>query len=395
MFIPNPYRPGAGIMPAYLAGRETMMQNADEIIQTVKYGFPIRSVIYYGLRGVGKTVLLNRLLDMAVTADVSTEYIEIEETGRSFREEAALHIYKLMEQLSLARHAESYAKRALGILKAFSLRYSSDGFSAEISVDPLRGISDTGNINNDLTELFLALGKCAQEQHRGVILFLDEIQYMKKEDMEALFLALHRVNQKGYPLVVIAAGLPKIIQIAGKVKSYAERLFSYIPIGALDKPAAYLALTKPAEQVGFTYTDSAAQEVYRVTEGYPYFIQEYGKWIWQKHKDENPISIHAVKAAYPDFTNSLDKAFFRSRYARATHRELEFMFAMVKCGKLPCTIAQVAKIMHTKVQSISVLRAQLIYKGLVYDPARGLLDFTVPQFDEYLKRTYSNALSTD
>lgn len=385
MYIPNPYRPGAGETPAYLAGRDRTLEDGEKILTTISYGYPARSEIYYGLRGVGKTVLLNRLMDIGAELGVASESIEIENRNKNFKSELALKVYKLMTQMSRAKQLESYMVRALGILKAFSLKYSNDGFTTEISVDPVQGIANTGNASNDISELFLALGSVAKHQKKGAAIFIDEMQIMNAADMEALFVAIHRVNQKGYPLVLFGAGLPKIIKIAGKVKSYAERLFLFVKIDSLDMDAAALALTKPAEELQVSYTPDAVQEVLRITEGYPYFLQEYGSAIWET-KRGSTITLNDVKAAYAEFEHRIDESFFRIRYEKATHREIEFMLAMVETGTLPCTIRQVANILHVKLQSISVLRAQLIHKGLIYDSSRGMIDFTVPQFGQYLKR---------
>lgn len=385
MFIPNPYRPGAGENPAYLAGRDKIIENGTKILTTISYGYPARSEIFYGLRGVGKTVLLNRLMDIGTGLGVVSESIEIETHNVSFQSELALKVYKIMAQMSLARHLESYMVRALGILKAFSLKYSNEGFSAEIAVDPVQGIANTGNIANDISELFLALGAVAKRQKKGVAIFIDEMQIMRTADMEALFVAIHRVNQKGYPVVMFGAGLPKVLKLAGKAKSYAERLFLFSEIGSLDRAAAALALTKPAEELGVSYDDDAVDEVLRITEGYPYFLQEYGSNIWETDHGQ-VITLATVKSAYPEFEHRIDESFFRIRYEKATHRELEFMLAMAEIGTHPCSIRQVADAMHVKVQSISVLRAQLIHKGFIYALSRGEIDFTVPQFGAYLKR---------
>lgn len=386
---PNPYRPGAGMAPAYLAGREATIQDAEKALASIQAGYSTRSVIYYGLRGVGKTVLLNHIEDLAEQRDILAEYMEIAEREDAFHQQISLHIYKLLQQLSLENKLQNVWQRALSILKAFSVRYSPDGVSIEMNPAAGRGVSDTGDFANDLTELLLALGKVAQQKQRGVLLFIDEIQYMKDNELEALMEALHRTNQKGYPLTVIAAGLPKIAKIAGDVKSYAERLFDFIEIDSLTQEEATLALTKPAERFGVTYENDAIDAILEITQGYPYFIQEYGKWAWEEKKDKDVITKKTVQDAFERFERSLDGAFFKVRHDRATPRELEFMTAMVKCDSLPCTTKEIAKAMgEESLQRISPLRAQLIHKGFIYAASRGSVDFTVPQFDKYLKRTY-------
>lgn len=386
--LPNPYRPGAGMSPAYLAGRDNTINEAQNILQAINYGYSARSVVYYGRRGVGKTVLLNYIENLADEMDLPSEYMEIAERDRSFQYQIALHIYKLINRLSLLKNIESHIKKALSILKAFTIKYGCDDISIE--VNPANGISDTGNLANDMTELFLALGVIAQKQNKGVVLFIDEIQYIKDDEFEALMEAIHRTNQKNYPIVIFSAGLPKIAKIAGDVKSYAERLFDFIEIDSLNNEEAKLALIEPAKRFQINYTDEAVNKIIEITQGYPYFLQEYGKWVWECKKEENIIDIKIVNKAYDKFEQSLDKAFFKVRHDRATAREIEFMTAMVACEKLPCSTKEIANIMGESIQAISPLRAQLIHKGFIYAAKRGEVDFTVPQFDKYLKRVYNS-----
>lgn len=386
--LPNPYRPGAGMSPAYLAGRDNTINEAQNILQAINYGYSARSVVYYGLRGVGKTVLLNYIENLADEMDLPSEYMEIAERDRSLQYQMALHIYKLINRLSLLKNIESHIKKALSILKAFTIKYGCDDISIE--VNPANGISDTGNLANDMTELFLALGVIAQKQNKGVVLFIDEIQYIKDDEFEALMEAIHRTNQKNYPIVIFSAGLPKIAKIAGDVKSYAERLFDFIEIDSLNNEEAKLALIEPAKRFQIKYTDEAVNKIIEITQGYPYFLQEYGKWVWECKKEESIIDIKIVNKAYDKFEQSLDKAFFKVRHDRATAREIEFMTAMVACEKLPCSTKEIANIMGESIQAISPLRAQLIHKGFIYAAKRGEVDFTVPQFDKYLKRIYNN-----
>lgn len=386
--LPNPYRPGAGMSPAYLAGRDNTINEAQNILQAINYGYSARSVVYYGLRGVGKTVLLNYIENLADEMDLPSEYMEIAERDRSFQYQMALHIYKLINRLSLLKNIESHIKKALSILKAFTIKYGCDDISIE--VNPANGISDTGNLANDMTELFLALGVIAQKQNKGVVLFIDEIQYIKDDEFEALMEAIHRTNQKNYPIVIFSAGLPKIAKIAGDVKSYAERLFDFIEIDSLNNEEAKLALIEPAKRFQINYTDEAVNKIIEITQGYPYFLQEYGKWVWECKKEESIIDIKIVNKAYDKFEQSLDKAFFKVRHDRATAREIEFMTAMVACEKLPSSTKEIANIMGESIQAISPLRAQLIHKGFIYAAKRGEVDFTVPQFDKYLKRVYNS-----
>jgi hypothetical protein len=385
----NPYTPGAGRVPRYLAGREKVMQEAGQTLSNVAAGFPARSVVFYGLRGVGKTVLLSALEEMALDGDIPYEYIEVSERG-SFKYSLTLAANKLMRKLSVAEKAKNYAAKALGVLKAFQITYSKDG-DVSIGLDPSAvaaiGTADTGDFQNDLTELFLSLGTLAQKTGQGVALLIDEIQYLEDSEFEALIAAMHRVSQRSLPLALFGAGLPKIAKLAGDVKSYSERLFRFIEIDSLDKKAAKLALAEPAEGLGVSFTTEALEQIVAITEGYPYFLQEYGQQAWKRMEGKH-ITLQAVQNARQDFEKALDESFFKVRHDRATAKELEFMTAMVKCGKLPCSINQVAEKLGRSYANISPLRAQLIHKGFIYAANRGELDFTVPQFDRYLKRVY-------
>lgn len=389
--LPNPYTPGAGLVPSYLAGRDDTISEAREVIVSVAHGFPTRSIVYYGLRGVGKTVLLNKIEDIADENRVLYEHIEVSERS-SFKTSISFHIQKLIRQLSTKEQGKFYLDKALSILKAFQITYSPEGdvsLGLKDDISAAVGVSDTGNFQNDLTELFVSLGTLAQKNDRAVCLFIDEIQYLKDDEFEALIAAIHRINQKGLPVTLFSAGLPKIAKIAGDIKSYAERLFSFISIDSLKPEAAKLALTEPAKKLGVTYTDEAINEIIKITDGYPYFLQEYGKQAWAFIKD-NTIDIASVKNSYPIFEKNLDDSFFKVRYDRATPKEKEFMIAMADCGELPCTMAQIANKMQTNVQSVSPVRGQLIYKGFIYSARYGEVDFTVPQFKQYLKRVQSN-----
>lgn len=389
--IINPYTPGAGLVPNYLAGRDDTIAEAKEIIAYVAHGYPARSVIYYGLRGVGKTVLLNKIEEIAEENDVLYEHIEVSERS-SFKVSISLYIQKLIRQMSVKAKAENIWQKAMSVLKAFQITYSPEGdvsVSLKDDVVAAIGVSDTGNFANDLTELFVSMGNLAKNSESSVCLFIDEIQYLKDDEFEALITAVHRINQKGMPVTLFAAGLPKVTKIAGDIKSYAERLFSFISVGSLEPEAAKLALAEPAKKAGVTYTDEAINEILRITEGYPYFLQEYGKQVWNLMNNK-VIDLASVRTAYPLFEKSLDESFFKVRYDRATPKEKEFMHAMAECDNLPCSIAQIAVKMRTNVNSISPVRGQLIYKGFIYAPRYGEVDFTVPQFNQYLKRITHN-----
>lgn len=390
---PNPYKPGAGTPPLYLAGRRSDMDDAKAILSSIAAGMAMRSVIYYGLRGVGKTVLLNKIEEEAKELDIPAEFMEIEEKDEAFHRSIAFYVHKLIKRMSMKEKLSGYGRQALAILKAFSIKYSSQDISIE--VQPANGISDTGDLQNDMTELFLALGKVAEKNERGAALFIDEIQNIAPSEFSALMAAMHRVNQKGYPLIIFAAGLPKIAKLAGDTKSYAERLFQFKEIGHLSDEEAAKALTEPARRFNVSYEEVAVQQVIKETEGYPYFVQEYGKVAWDLSGGALTITGSTIDEAKPDFERNLDESFFKVRHDRATHKEICFLVAMAECQERPCKISEVAERLQMELRSISPLRAQLVSKGLIYPVDRGVIDFTVPHFDRFLRRRYPNGIEEE
>lgn len=380
----SPYTPGAGAMPRYLAGRESMLEEADKILEAVAMGYPQKPVIYYGLRGVGKTVLLNAIEEKAEELDILYAHIEIAEK-RSFIVQIANASKKIIHRMSVIESVKDLGHKALGILQAFQVTYNPEEqtFTAGIA-EPSMYIS-SGVLSDDLTEMFVAMGRMAAKAKRAICFFVDEIQYMKPNEMEALINALHRVNQLRLPITIYGAGLPKILKILGEVKSYSERLFQYIEVAELSDHAATDAIVKPATELGVQYEEEAVEEIKEWSKGYPFFIQELCNTIWEETESEI-IKKSDVERVIPVFLDKLDKGFFKIRYDRCTKKEHDFLFAMVRCGSLPCTISNVAKILGKRVSSISPTRAQLISKGIIYSTGHGEIDFTVPQFDRYLKR---------
>lgn len=380
----SPYTPGAGAMPRYLAGRESMLEEADKILEAVAMGYPQKPVIYYGLRGVGKTVLLNAIEEKAEELDILYAHIEIAEK-RSFIVQIANASKKIIHRMSVIESVKDLGHKALGILQAFQVTYNPEEqtFTAGI-VEPSMYVS-SGVLSDDLTEMFVAMGRMAAKAKRAICFFVDEIQYMKPNEMEALINALHRANQLRLPITIYGAGLPKILKILGEVKSYSERLFQYIEVAELSDHAETDAIVKPAAELGVQYEEEAVEEIKEWSKGYPFFIQELCNTIWEEIESEI-IKKSDVERVIPVFLDKLDKGFFKIRYDRCTKKEHDFLFAMVRCGSLPCTISNVAKILGKRVSSISPTRAQLISKGIIYSTGHGEIDFTVPQFDKYLKR---------
>lgn len=383
---PNPYTPGAGFMPAYLAGRENTIDDAKKYMYSLQKRYPQNSIIYYGLRGVGKTVLLNRIEQEADELDIMYEHIEISETGKNFIKQISNATNKFIRRMSITETAKTFASKAASILKSFMITYNAEdhSFSASLGGAVEENIS-SGDLSADLTELFVALGNTANKSDSTVCFFIDEIQYMSVNEMEALVNAIHRVNQLRLPIMIFGAGLPKILKTLGEVKSYSERLFRFVNITALSEKEARKAIEKPAVEYGITYSEDAIKNILSITEGYPYFIQEFCHTTWDI-TEGTVIKEEDILGAIKLFENRLDEGFFKVRYDRCTKMEKEFMFAMIKCDKLPCTISNVATIMHKKVNSISLTRGNLINKGLIYATDHAEIDFTVPQFDKYLRR---------
>ena len=387
----NPYTPGAGMVPRYLAGREALLEEVQDTLAYIANGYATRSIVYYGLRGVGKTVLLTEIENIAMENNIYYEHIEAMENG-SFMSSISLYVSKILRKMSVKEKAKQYIDLAKSVAMSFQFFYNKEG-ETSIGINPemlkAAGIADTGDLQNDLTELLVHLGKVGQKINTGAVIFIDEVQYLKDAEFEALMAAIHRCNQLGLPLALIAAGLPKIAKIAGDIKSYAERLFKFIPVDKLQENDAKLALTRPASRLGVQYTDEALTEILQQTDCYPYFLQEYGQQAWKYvDKATKTLSYEAACAAHNDFINALDEGFFKVRHDRASEKELEFMRAMVQCSELPCQTKQVAQLMHSSYNRIAPIRAQLIHKGFIYATSRGEISFKVPQFDKYLKRIY-------
>ena len=380
----NPYTPGAGAMPAYLAGRDDIINNASKSLIALNKGYPQQSVIYYGLRGVGKTVLLNKIEESAEEFGILYEHIEIAEKG-SFVRQISNSSKKMIHHMSITESAKEVAKKALGILKAFNVSWNPEDntFSAGLS-EPSPYIS-TGVLTDDLTEMFVSMCRTASKSGMALCFFIDEIQYMKESEMEALINALHRVNQLRLPIMMFGAGLPKILKIMGEVKSYSERLFKYYQIDRLSADDAEAAIINPAKEFNVVYDSAAIYKIIQLTKGYPYFIQELCSTVWE-YSETEIIQLSDVERVVATFLSQLDESFFKVRYERCTKTEHDFLFAMVKCGELPCAISNVAKILRKKVSTISPLRAQLISKGIIHSTGHAEIDFTVPLFDEYLRR---------
>lgn len=379
----NPYRPGAGLMPTYVAGREDDIAYVDEIYSALSAGIPTQSLIFFGLRGVGKTVLINRLQSLAEEQGFFSRYIEIEEK-KDFISQIASCAQIFLRESSVKEKVKKLVQKGMDAVKALSLSFDPENGSFSVSMQE-RELYRSYNLTQSLSDVFIAVGEVAQKCERPVCFFVDEIQYMRQEELGAMISALHRSNQLGYPLIVIGAGLPKIFKMLSDEKSYAERLFAYREIGNLNPEETKAAITTPAEKMGVTYEEAAVEKIAEVTKGYPFFLQQFCQLVFQRSEGEH-ITLQDAEDTIDLYYRTLDDGFYKARYERCSDMEKTFTYAMAKCGPPPCEIGAIASTLNKKATSISTYRAQLINKGIIYAVRHSELDFTVPEYDGFLKR---------
>ncbi|HEY4144634.1 ATP-binding protein [Pinirhizobacter sp.] len=389
--IRNPFSPGAGAPPPELAGREALLARAAVTLGRIKAGRPEKSFLLVGLRGVGKTVLLNRIAQIAEDDGFRVVFVEAHE-GKSLPALLVPELRRLVYKLDAMAGLSQKVKRSLRVLRSFvgSVKVKISDIELGIDVDPEAGTADSGDIESDLSDLFLAIGEAARERNTAVALVLDELQYLKEVELSALIMAMHRIAQKQLPLVLIGAGLPQLVGHAGKSKSYAERLFDFPELGPLDDAQLADALQAPARQENVAFTDEAIGEIARVTKGYPYFLQEWAYQTWNL-ATESPIGVDVVKVATQQSLARLDASFFRVRLDRTTPREKEYMIALARLGPGRQRSGEVADLMGADVQTVAPLRNGLIKKGMIFSPAHGDTEFTVPLFDEFMMRTVNRS----
>ena len=380
--LSNPYRPGAGAQPPALIGRDELIHRFGVTLRRALAGKPGKSLMPIGLRGVGKTVLLNRFSEIAENEGFRWAYIEAPET-KDFRLLLAIHLRKILLQLHRTGPTEAILK-ALRNLKAFSVHLS-DGSSLTLDVEPLLGQADSGILAEDVTDLLVSVGEAAKSRRSGFLLAIDEVQYLSVDEMAALIMAVHRTTQSNLPVVLAGVGLPQLPGIAGDAKSYAERLFDFPEIGSLTRDDAAAALLIPAQEADVTFENEALFKIVDAAHGYPYFLQEWGYHVWNSAKS-SPISMHDVSSAQSAVIRQLDQNFFLVRYDRLTPKEKEYLRAMAHLGPGPHRSGDIANCMGVKVEAVAPRRSALIVKGMIYSPAHGDTAFTVPLFDEYLKR---------
>lgn len=387
----NPYTPNAGARPPVLVGRDDQLATFDVLLARLRRGHTEQSMIITGLRGVGKTVLLGEFRAKAEEQGWAAAEAEITKQVEFGHRMAQLARRALLQIAPKARWKER-ARRAAGILKSFTLTVNPDGsLSAGLDVEAVQGVGDSGNLAEDVTDLFIALGESAQDHGTGVVFLFDEVQFLSLGELEAMIVALHKTVQRALPVTMVGAGLPQIPRLVGEAESYAERLFKFPEIGSLPKEQAREALVAPAQALGVDYTQNAAREIVRYTEGYPYFIQEYGKIVWDEALS-TPIKLDTVRTVLPLVEAKLDGSFFRVRAERTTELELQYLRAMAELGPKAQRASEVARVLKRTSGQLGPTRSRLIEKGLLYTPGYGLAAFTVPQFDRYMIRNHALVL---
>lgn len=382
----NPYAPGAGSPPPELTGRDRVIEAASVALDRMRNGLVARSLMLVGLRGVGKTVLLNRLHNDALANGFATMLLEAPEK----RSLPALLVPAMraalikLDRLTAGGELAKRAMRALGgFVQAMKIKYDDIEFGLDLGLEP--GVADTGDLDADLIGLFQAVGEAARERQTVLVLFIDELQYVEENQLAALITALHRCAQLQLPVTMIGAGLPQLVGQMGRAKSYAERLFEFTAIGPLPDEAASQAITAPARRFDVDFEEAALQEILHQTKGYPYFLQEWGKHSWQCART-SPITVADVHEATRQALAELDGSFFRVRLDRLTPSEKRYLRAMAELGPGPHRSGDIAHQLGREVQTVAPTRAKLIAKGMVYSPAHGDTGFTVPLFDAYMRR---------
>ncbi len=383
----NPYAPGAGTQPPELAGRDEIIERAAVALDRIRSRRAARSFVFYGLRGVGKTVLLNRIRTDSEARGFAAVRIEAPE-GRSLPGILLPALRSTLLRLSRSDAAKAALKSAFGAMASFAraLKVKYQDIEFGVDIEPAAGIADTGDLENDLGELLTAVGAAARQEGTAVVLYVDELQYVPEAQLASLIAALHTASQDQLPITMMAAGLPQLLGLSGRAKSYAERLFEFSPVDRLDDKAAQDALCIPAEKEGVAFEDAAIGDILKQTQGYPYFLQEWGKHSWDA-ADASPIQLQDTHVATRNALAELDASFFRVRFDRLTPLEKRYVQAMAHLGPGPHRSGDIADRMGRTVTSMAPLRNSLIAKGMIYSPAHGDTAFTVPLFDGFVRRT--------
>jgi hypothetical protein len=384
--VQNPYAPGAGTQPPELAGRDELLETVRIALERVRAGRATKSVLMVGLRGVGKTVLLDRMRSSAEGAGLQTLRIEAPE-GRSLPALLAPQLRVVLLGLSRIDQAKDAARRGLRALAGFakSLKVTYQDIEVGLDLDPEPGLADNGDLEHDLQALLETAGAAAHKGRTALAMFIDELQYVPEDQLASLITALHGTAQQGLPVVLIGAGLPQLRGRMGRAKSYAERMFDFPEIGPLAPSAARLALSKPAQDEGVRFNADALDRLVETTQGYPYFLQEWGKHVWNV-APRTPITVRDVELASTTAIAALDASFFRVRFDRLTPAEKKYLRGMAELGPGPHRSGDIATVFDRPVSSFGPVRATLISKGMIWSPNHGDTAFTVPLFDEFMRR---------
>lgn len=384
--VRNPFAPGAGTPPPELAGRKELRETVRIAVERVRRRRPTKSILMVGLRGVGKTVLLDRMKDDAEASGIYTMRIEAPE-NRSLPAVLAPQLRQALLRLSRNEQAKELANRALRALAGFATALKVKYGDIEVGLDfePEPGLADNGDLEHDLQALIEVVGEAAQTASTAFILFIDELQYVEEEELAALITALHRAAQRKLPVSLVGAGLPQLRGRMGHAKSYAERLFDFPEIGPLPEDDARIAIAKPVADEDVEVTIGALDKIVEETKGYPYFLQEWGKHAWDA-ADKSPITEEDVTRASEITIAALDESFFRVRFDRLTPSEKRYLRAMADLGPGPHRSGDIANRLDRQVTSLAPTRSQLIGKGMVWSPSHGDTAFTVPLFDEFMRR---------
>ena len=381
----NPFAPGAGAPPPELAGRDDLIERSAIALHRIRAGRAARSTILYGLRGVGKTVLLAAMRDAAEAEGMVLVNIEAPE-NRSLPGMLVPALRASLLRLDRLKQATAGVSKALRALAGFAkLKVRFEDLEVALDFDSEPGLADSGDLDSDLADLIAATGEAARERETAVILVIDELQYVPEEQLAALISALHRASQKRLPITMLAAGLPQLLGQMGRAKSYAERLFEFVPVGPLESVAAEAAIRLPIEREEEMIADDAVAAIVEDTQGYPYFLQEWGKHSWDA-AEASPITVADVRAGSVTALADLDASFFRVRFDRLSPAEKRYLRAMAELGPGPHRSGDIADAMGVKVSSVAPTRNSLIAKGMLYSPAHGDTAFTVPLFDAFMRR---------
>jgi len=382
----NPFSPGAGSPPPELVGRDSLLDQSRILFARVLQKRAEKSFLLTGLRGVGKTVLLNEMEKIAISEGYKTILLEAH-GDKSLGVLIAPELRKLLFSLGFFAKAGEKVRRGLAVLKSFvsviKVKVGDVEFGLDIEAE--RGAADSGDIESDLPNLFIAVAEAAQERQTAVAILIDEIQYLAKNEMSALIMAMHKMQQRQLPLVLIGAGLPILPALVGESKSYAERLFQFPAIGPLSALDTEKALNDPVKTYAIEFRKDAIQEIFRLTEGYPYFLQEWGYQCWN-HAVEPLIDLQLVQDCTPEVIRRLDENFFKVRFDRLTLSEKNYLKAMAQLGASTHRSGEIAVSLNVKLSSLGPVRAKLMKKGMIYSPTHGDMAFTVPLFDQFILR---------